>query len=67
MTETKKNSLTDGPLVPRIIQFILPLMLTGILQLLYNMADSIIVGRWEGPNALAAVSSVGALSVLLSI
>lgn len=65
MTETKKKSMTDGPLVPRIIQFILPLMLTGILQLLYNMADSIIVGRWEGSNALAAVSSVGSLINLI--
>lgn len=65
MTETKKKSMTEGPLVPRIIQFILPLMLTGILQLLYNMADSIIVGRWEGSNALAAVSSVGSLINLI--
>ena len=65
MTDTKTKSLTEGPLVPRIIQFILPLMLTGILQLLYNMADSIVVGRWEGSSALAAVSSVGSLINLI--
>jgi len=65
MTDTKKKTLTDGPLVPKIIMFILPLMLSGILQLLYNMADSIIVGRWEGSGALAAVSSVGALINLI--
>lgn len=65
MTDTKKQSLTDGPLVKRIILFIVPLMLSGILQLLYNMADSIIVGRWEGSSALAAVSSVGALINLI--
>jgi len=65
MTETKKTSITEGPLTPRIIKFIIPLMLTGILQLLYNAADSIIVGHWDGAEALAAVSSVGALINLL--
>lgn len=49
----------------RIIKFILPLMLTGILQLLYNAADSVVLGRWDGSEALAAVSSVGSLINLL--
>lgn len=40
-------------------------MLTGILQLLYNAADSIVVGHYDGSSALAAVSSVGALINLL--
>lgn len=65
MTKTKQDSITEGALTPRIIRFIIPLMLTGILQLLYNAADSVIVGHWEGASALAAVSSVGALINLL--
>ncbi|MGN1409816.1 MAG: MATE family efflux transporter [Eubacteriales bacterium] len=60
-----KNDSTEGALVPKIIKFIIPLMLTGILQLLYNAADSVIVGHYDGSNALAAVSSVGALINLL--
>ncbi len=66
MAETKKNSLTEGPLTIQIIKFIVPLMLTGFLQLLYNSVDSIIVGRFDGKNALAAVSSVGSLVNLLT-
>ena len=65
MTDTKKTSITEGSLTPKIIRFIIPLMLTGILQLFYNAADSIIVGHWDGSEALAAVSSVGALINLL--
>lgn len=65
MTDTKKSSITEGPLTVRIIKFIIPLLLTGVLQLLYNAADSIIVGHWDGSEALAAVSSVGALVNLL--
>jgi len=61
MTENKgRESLTL-----LIIKFILPLMLTGILQLLYNAADSIVVGRYEGSSSLAAVSSVSSLVNLL--
>ncbi|MBE6617753.1 MAG: MATE family efflux transporter [Ruminococcaceae bacterium] len=64
---TDNNAVTrdDKPLLLQITKFILPLMLTGILQLLYNAADSIVVGRWDGPNALAAVTSVGSLVNLL--
>ena len=65
MTDTKKSSITEGPLTVRIIKFIIPLLLTGVLQLFYNAADSIVVGHWDGSEALAAVSSVGALINLL--
>ena len=57
--------MTTGPLIPKIIQFSLPLMLTGILQLLYNAADVIVVGNFAGHTALAAVSSTGSLINLL--
>ena len=62
---TQKDDLTEGPLALKIIKYIIPLMLTGILQLLYNAADSVVVGHYDGSNALAAVSSVGSLINLL--
>lgn len=57
--------MTTGALIPKILQFSLPLMLTGILQLLYNAADVIVVGNFAGHTALAAVSSTGSLINLL--
>ena len=64
-TKRYEIDMTTGPLLPKIIRFSLPLMLTGILQLLYNAADVIVVGNFAGYTALAAVSSTGALINLL--
>ena len=61
----KIDDENDKSLALRIGKFILPLLMSGILQLLYNAADSIVVGNHDGPNALAAVTSVGALINLL--
>ena len=58
--------MTEGPLLPKILTFSVPLILTGILQLLYNAADVIVVGNFaEGHEPLAAVSSTGSLINLL--
>ena len=57
--------MTTGPLLPKVLAFSGPLILTGILQLLYNAADIVVVGRFAGPQALAAVGSTGALINLL--
>lgn len=57
----QNHDLTDGPLLGRIIAYTVPLMLTGILQLLYNAADSVVVGKFVSAQALAAVGSTGAL------
>lgn len=57
--------MTQGALLPKIIRFAIPLMLTGVLQLFYNAADVVIVGRFAGSTALAAVSSTGALINLI--
>ena len=57
--------MTEGPLLPRILAFSGPLVLTGILQLLYNAADVIVVGNYAGHEALAAVSSTSSLINLL--
>ena len=61
------ENLVDAPgsLTIKIVKFAIPLMLTGILQLLYNAADSVVVGRFESADALAAVTSVGSLINLL--
>ena len=57
--------MTTGHLLPKVLAFSGPLVLTGILQLLYNAADIVVVGRFAGPQALAAVGSTGALINLL--
>ena len=57
--------MTSGALLPKILRFSGPLILTGILQLLYNAADVIVVGNYAGHEALAAVSSTGSLINLL--
>lgn len=61
-----KQSFTEGPLFWKIAAFAIPIMLTGVLQVFYNMADNIIVGRFSGdPDALGAVGSAGSINTLL--
>lgn len=57
--------MTTGALLPKVLMFSGPLILTGILQLLYNAADIVVVGRFAGAQALAAVGSTGSLINLL--
>lgn len=57
--------MCNGPLFKKILIFSLPLMLTGILQLLYNAADIIVVGRYAGSVSLAAVGSTSSLINLI--
>lgn len=57
--------MCNGPVLPRVIAFSLPLMLSGCLQLLFNAADVIVVGRFAGKESLAAVGSTSALTNLL--
>lgn len=65
----QKNSeildMTRGPFFKKIIFFALPLIFTGLLQLLYNSADTIVVGRFAGKEALAAVGATGSLVNLI--
>ena len=53
----REIDMTEGKLLPKIFAFALPLMATGVLQLLFNAADMIVVGRFVGDTALAAVGS----------
>ena len=57
--------MTTGALLPKVLMFSGPLILTGVLQLLYNAADIVVVGQFAGPQALAAVGSTGSLINLL--
>ena len=53
--------MTCGPFFKKILLFSVPLILTGVLQLAYNTADIVVVGRFVGKEALAAVGSTGSL------
>lgn len=56
----KKNiDIVNGNLFPTMIAFAIPLVLSSVLQTLYNAADSLVLGRFESSNALGAVGSVG--------
>ena len=57
--------MTKGPLLGKMITFALPLMASGVLQLLFNAADTAVVGRFTGQQALAAVGSNGPLINLI--
>ena len=62
---SKELNMLDGPVLPRILQFTLPLAATGMLQLLFNAADVIVVGKFSGSTALAAVGATSSLVNLL--
>ncbi len=57
--------MTKGPLLKNVLIFSMPIMLSGILQLVFNAADTIVVGKFSGVEALAAVGSVGSLNNLI--
>lgn len=57
--------MTTGPFFKKILIFAFPLMLTGVLQLVYNAADIMVVGRFAGSAALAAVGSTSSLVNLI--
>lgn len=61
----KNKKLTDGNLLLNILFFSFPLMLSGVLQLLFNAADTIMVGQFAGKESLAAVGSTTSLIHLL--
>ena len=65
MSQSYEIDMCHGPLFGKIIRFSIPLMLSGILQLLFNAADIIVVGRFVGSTALAAVGSTSSLINLL--
>lgn len=61
MNKTYEMDMCNGPVLKKILIFSIPLMLSGVLQLLFNAADIIVVGRFAGSQSLAAVGSTTAL------
>ena len=66
MNKTKMN-MCEGPLFKNVVLYTLPIILTGILQLLFNAADLIIVGRFRGSDSVAAVGATTAIINLIFI
>lgn len=64
-TKSYEIDMCNGPLTGKLLKFAVPLMLSGILQLLFNAADIVVVGHFAGHQALAAVGSTGSLINLL--
>ena len=64
--ESYKMDMCNGPVLQKVIAFSLPLMLSSCLQLLFNAADVIVVGRFAGSTSLAAVGSTTELLSLLT-
>ena len=69
MSGTKKKSyemdMCHGPLVKKLLIFTIPVMISGVLQLLFNAADIVVVGQFVGSQALAAVGSNSSLINLI--
>ena len=60
------RDLTQGPILRQMLAFVFPIMLSGVLQILFNTADTIVVGRFAGNEALAAVGSNTSLITLMT-
>lgn len=61
----RQVEMTAGPLLPNVLAFTVPLILSGVLQLLYNSADIIVVGRFADSVAMASVGATTSLIHLL--
>ena len=60
-----QQSMLNGPLFPSIVAYTIPVILTSLLQLLFNAADLVIVGRFCGSQSVAAVGATGAITNLV--
>ena len=66
MTKAKSSiCMTEGRILPNMIRFLLPIMLTAMIQKFYHAADSAVVGRFAGEAALAGVGATGAITNLI--
>lgn len=66
MSKTYSIDMCNGSILPKLLRFAIPLMCSGILQLLFNAADVVVVGQCCGDNSLAAVGSTTSLINLLT-
>lgn len=65
MGADKRIDMCNGPIFINIVKYTLPIIFTGILQLLFNAADLVVAGRFCGSNAVGAVGATGSLTNLI--
>ena len=61
----RNDSMIHGPLFPNIVRYTVPIILTSLLQLLFNAADLVVVGRFCGSVSVAAVGATGSITNLM--
>ena len=61
----REIDMVNGHVFSNVVRYSIPLILSGMLQLLYNMADVIVVGKFENPEAVAAVGATSSLITLM--
>ena len=59
------RDMTEGSIAPKLLFFAFPIMFSSLFHLVYSLADSLVVGRFIGGNALAAVSVTGNATYLM--
>ena len=65
LKSNRRIDMVNGPLLSKLALFAVPIVISGLLQLLFNAADIAVVGRYTGSSALAAVSASGPISSLI--
>lgn len=65
MIMVRSDDLTDGKVSVRLLRFFFPMLLTNLLQQIYSAADTVIVGKGLGDNALGAVGNLSPFSLLI--
>jgi len=63
--KSKSTDMLHGPIMPSIIKYTVPIMLTSLLQVLFNAADLVVVGRYRGSLALSAVGATSSITALI--
>ncbi len=64
MAKDYKINMTEGPIFSKMLLFSVPIIFSGILQMLFNTADTIVIGRFAGEVSLAAVGSTGSITAM---
>ena len=65
MTRKINRSMTEGPIFGSMVMYTIPIILTSILQLFFNAADLVVVGRFRGSLSVAAVGATGSVTMLI--
>ncbi|MBR6728870.1 MAG: MATE family efflux transporter [Clostridia bacterium] len=65
-TRRYELDMSQGSILKSMVRFVLPLILTNVLQILYNAADLVVVSRWTGSEAMASVGATSSLTALFT-